>query len=89
MKNKVKLFAKDKEKAHKQGSKHLKNKFKLSDEENIKLYESMVYKVYELNELICKYDTVGDRFYIILQGRVSVSQPIEIDLSFNTVWDVY
>ena len=40
-------------------------------------------------EKICEYETVGDRFYIILQGNVSILQPNEIRKSVDTYWDVW
>ena len=88
MKKHVKLFSNETgdQKSHKNKS---SKKLKLSYEESMKLYEAMIYKVFEPGEKICEYGAVGDRFYIILQGFVSVRQPKDVNLSFNTAWDVY
>ena len=71
MKKHVKLFSNETgdQKGHKNKS---AKKFKLSHEESMKLYEAMIYKVFEPGEKICEYGAVGDRYYIILQGFVSV-----------------
>ena len=47
------------------------------------------YRVYEPNEKICEFGTIADKMFIILQGKVRLSFPTEIDEPFNTYWDVY
>ena len=36
-----------------------------------------------------EYHTYGDRFYIILEGSVSVRQPKEVKKTFDLSWDLY
>lgn len=38
---------------------------------------------------MCEYGTVGDRFFIILQGKVAVYQPKEVEMRFDLMWDLY
>ena len=48
-----------------------------------------MYKVFKQGDNMCDYGQIGDRFFIILQGEVSVLQPYEDIRKFNTLWDVY
>ena len=48
-----------------------------------------MYKVYAKNDILCEFGSVGDRFYIILQGEVSVRQPKDVELVFDTTWDLF
>lgn len=49
----------------------------------------MMYKVYGQGEILCEYGTQGDRFYIILEGEVGVRIPNQLNLSFDSTWDVF
>ena len=60
-----------------------------SYEENMKMYEVLMYKVFKQGDNMCDYGQIGDRFFIILQGEVSVLQPYEDERKFNALWDVY
>ena len=61
----------------------------LSREDKLRLYEVMMYKVYGQGEILCEYGTQGDRFYIILEGEVGVRIPNQLNLSFDSTWDVF
>ena len=39
----------------------------------------MIYKVFNEGEKMCEYGAYGDRFYIILQGTVSIQLPKEVE----------
>ena len=49
----------------------------------------MMYKVYGQGEILCEYGTQGDRFYIILEGEVGVRIPNQLNLTFDSTWDVF
>ena len=61
----------------------------LSREDKLRLYEVMIYKVYGMGEILCEYGTQGDRFYIILEGEVGVRIPNQLNLSFDSTWEVF
>ena len=58
-------------------------------EDCLKLYQVIMYKVFEKDAKMCEYHTYGDRFFIILEGQVSVRQPKEVTIEFNYAWDLY
>ena len=55
----------------------------------MKMYEVIMYKTFSKQEKMCEYGQIGDRFFIILQGEVSVQQPKEDTKYFNTLWDLF
>ena len=48
-----------------------------------------MYKVYGKGEVLCEYGTKGDRFYIILEGEVGIRIPNQLNLSFDSTWEVF
>lgn len=62
---------------------------KLSYEDCMNLYQVLMHKVYRQGDKMCEYGQTGDRFFIILSGRVSVLQPKETKVRFNLMWDLY
>ena len=55
----------------------------------MKLYQVIMYKVFRQGENMCEYGAQGDRFFIILEGSVSVLQPREFHKEFDLMWDLY
>ena len=53
------------------------------------MYEFMSYKVFPKGEVLCEYGTYGDRFFIILQGKVGIRLPTEINMQMNSTWDIF
>jgi len=50
------------------------------------LYEcvkELKYKCYEQGEAICRYGDIGEEFFIILKGEVSVEAPKSIEISLK------
>lgn len=50
----------------------------LTYEDCLKLYQVITYKVFKQGSKMIEYHTYGDRFFIILEGSVSVRQPKEV-----------
>ena len=48
----------------------------LTAEDKLKLYKTMLCKVYKRGEKLCSYDEQGDCFFIILEGMVGVRVPM-------------
>jgi len=46
-------------------------------------------KVFAQSDKIVEYGSTGDRFYIIVEGQVSVLQPSDTEMRFNTCWDIF
>jgi len=65
------------------------NEDQVSMEDKMKLYEVLMCKIYAKGDTLCEYGTRGDRFYIILKGEISVRQPKEVELTFNTTWELF
>ena len=89
MKKNVKLFRNDKGAGNFMREATGEEDSKLSYDDAMKLYQVMMYKVFRQGENMCEYNAYGDRFYIILEGAVSVLQPKEVDMHFNLLWDLY
>lgn len=47
----------------------------LTKQDKQRMYEVIVYKVYPKGEVLCEYNTYGDRFFIILQGIIGIRVP--------------
>ena len=72
MKTNVKLFKNDKGAGNFMREATGDEDSKLSYEDCMKLYQVMIYKVFRKGEKMVEYNAYGDRFYIILEGTVSV-----------------
>ena len=72
MKKNVKLFKNDKGAGNFMREATGEEDSRLSYDDAMKLYQVMMYKVFRQGEKMCEYNAYGDRFYIILEGAVSV-----------------
>ena len=60
----------------------------LTREDKMKMYEVMLYKVYNKGDALCVYGSYGDRFFIILEGNVGIRVPNFVEMEFNCTWDL-
>ena len=49
----------------------------------------MIYKVHQKGANLCVYGEKGDRFFIILEGKVGIRVPLTMEKEMNSTWDVY
>ena len=47
----------------------------LTEDDKMKIYECLQYRVFKRGETMCKFGEVGDRFFIILKGQVGILVP--------------
>ena len=63
--------------------------YRLSREDSLKCYKALIYRKVAPGENICEFGEIGDRFYIILEGDVSILRPREVVHHHDTYWDVW
>ena len=61
----------------------------LTREDKMKMYRVMIYKVHEKGTNLCVYGEKGDRFFIILEGKVGIRVPLTMEKEMDTTWDVF
>ena len=44
------------------------------------------YEFFLKNQKIIEYNTLGDKFYIIIEGNINIYEPIQDPLGFNGSW---
>ena len=48
-----------------------------------------MYKVHQKGANLCVYGEKGDRFFIILEGKVGIRVPLTMEKEMDTTWDVF
>ena len=85
----VKMFSNIEKTVKLQNKMSHRSEYRLNKEDSMKCYKVLKYKAYEPGEYFCRFGEEGDRFFIILQGKVNVSVPFEIEEQFDNYWDVF
>ena len=85
----VEMFTNSRKSSFEQGLVSARRSYYLSKEDSMRMYAMLKYRVFEPEEKICEFGSIGDKMYVILQGRVHVSFPTEIEVRFNTYWDAF
>ena len=62
---------------------------RLTREDKMKMYEVLLYKVFQKGDNLCQYGEMGDRFFIILEGMVGIRVPLNIERGENSTWDIF
>ena len=61
----------------------------LTREDKMKMYRVMIYKVHQKGTNLCVYGEKGDRFFIILEGKVGIRVPLTMEKEMDSTWDVF